>query len=248
MLPQAKNAEKAGIPSCGWYALYTRHQHEKVIAGILSIKGFEVFLPLYTALHAWKDRNKELSLPLFPCYVFLWGGLERRLDILATPGVCTFVGTNGRAAMIPSGEIEALRRATEGSLRMEPYPYLQHGERVRVKSGPFEGIEGILTLKKNVYRLVITVELLGKSAAVELDRSMVERVLAPVSRTASHPLPGASPVLSRGREAASKQESDWPASSPSGQPGGGPSLPESRGREPGPAASGPDSVNPAAGG
>ena len=192
------------ITSRRWYVLYTRHQHEKLTAEILSNKGFEVFLPLYTALHTWKDRKKELSLPLFPCYVFLLGGLERRLDILTTPGVCSFVGINGRPATVPSEEIDAIRRATETSLRMEPYPFLQHGERVRVKSGPFEGIEGILTLKKNVYRLVLTVELLGKSAAVELDRSMVERVLTPVSRTASHALPSSSPALSRGRDGGSK--------------------------------------------
>ena len=124
--------------------------------------------------------------------------------------------------MIPSEEIDVIRQATETSLRMEPYPFLQQGERVRVKSGPFEGIEGILTLKKNVYRLVLSVELLGKSAAVEIDRSMVERVLTPISRTASHPPPSSIPALSRGREAAIEQESDWSASTLTGQPCGGP--------------------------
>lgn len=208
--------------SRGWHVLYTLHQHEKLIAEILSNKGFEVFLPLYTAIHTWKDRKKELSLPLFPCYVFLWGGQERRLDILTTPGIFSFVGINGRPAIVPSEEIDAIRRATETSLRMEPYPFLQHGERVRVKSGPFEGIEGILTLKKSVYRLVLTVELLGKSAAVEIDRSMVERALTPVSRTASHPPPSSSPVLSRGREAAIKKEFPWSASTLTVQPGGEP--------------------------
>ena len=168
----------------GWFVLYTRHRHEKLIAKSLSNKGFEVFLPLYAALRTWKDRKKELSLPLFPCYVFLRGKLERQLEILTTPGVSSVITIDGQPAVVPSQEIESIRRATTMSLRVEPYPFLQYGERVRIKSGPFEGIEGILTLQKNVYRLVLSVEMLGKSVAVEIDRSMVERALAPVSRVA----------------------------------------------------------------
>lgn len=158
-----------------WYALYTRNQHEKAVRGMLSNKGFEVFLPLYTAIHSWKDRKKELRLPLFPCYIFLKGGLDRRLDVLTTPGVCFFVGANG-PAVIPSAEIDGIRRATDSSLVIEPHPFVRCGDRVRVKSGPFEGIEGILVRKKSLYRLVLSVELLGRSAAVEIDSAMVERI------------------------------------------------------------------------
>jgi len=159
----------------GWHALYTRFQHEKVVARILSNKRFEVFLPLYFAVHQWKDRVKGLSLPLFPCYVFVRGGLARRLEIVTTPGVCDFVGITGKPSAIPESEIEAVRRVIEKSRGVEPHPFLDCGDRVRVKSGPLEGIEGTLVRKKNSFRLVLSVELLQKSVAVELDVATVER-------------------------------------------------------------------------
>jgi transcription antitermination factor NusG len=162
-------------PELAWYALYTRHQHEKTVADILSRKGFEVFLPLYSVVHRWKDRNKQLSLPLYPGYVFLHDDLERRLPILVTPGVHSIVGTAGAPEPIPDSEIHAVKRVIESSLAVEPYPYLQCGDRVRVQSGPLEGIEGVLVRKKNAYRLVLTVEILMKSVAVEIDASLVER-------------------------------------------------------------------------
>lgn len=161
-----------------WYALYTRHQHEKLVAEILSKKGFEVFLPLYEAAHRWKDRTKLLTLPLFPSYVFLRGGLDRQLHIVTTPGVHSIVAIGSRAAAIPEAEITAVRRTLESSARVEPHPFLKCGDRVRVVSGPLEGIEGILTRVKNLFRLVISVEMLQKSVAVEVEASIVERVLS----------------------------------------------------------------------
>ena len=166
-----------------WHAIYTRHQHEKIVAQILSYKGFEVFLPLYDTVHRWKDRDKKLSLPLFPCYVFLKGGLERRFDIVTTPGMYSFVGTENRAAIIPAEEIEAVRRAVESPLRLEPHPFLKCGDRVRVKSGPLAGVEGVLTRKKNLYRLVLSVELLQQAVSLDIDAHLVEKV---ASQTA-HP-------------------------------------------------------------
>ena len=161
----------------GWHALYTRHQHEKTVADLLSKKGFEVFLPLYTTTHRWKDRNKTMSLPLYPSYVFLHGGLDRRLAILTTPGTIGVVGHAGYSSTIPDEEIEAIRRLVESTLKAEPYPFLRRGDWVRVKSGPLEGIEGILVRKKNIYRLVLSVELLQKSVSVEIDASLVERAM-----------------------------------------------------------------------
>ena len=169
-----------------WYALYTRHQHEKAVANILSNKGFEVFLPLYTAAHRWKDRTKQLSLPLFPSYVFLWSCLDRRLDVLTTPGVHDFVGWGGRPAPIPQTEIEAVRRTVETALRVEPHPFLRCGDRVRVRHGSLAGIEGILVRKKGLFRLVLSVEMLAKSVAVEMDVSAVERVPARNTETTSY--------------------------------------------------------------
>jgi transcription antitermination factor NusG len=161
-----------------WYALYTRHQHEKTVADILSRKGFEIFLPLYSTIHRWKDRNKQLSLPLYPGYVFVYDNLERKLPILTTPGVHSIVGMAGCPEPIPDSEIHAVRRILESSLAVEPHPYLRCGDRVRVLMGPLEGIEGILVRKKNDFRLVLSVEMLMKSVAVEIDAALVERTAA----------------------------------------------------------------------
>lgn len=157
-----------------WYALSTRHQHEKAAADLLAKKGFETFLPLYSATHRWKDRNKVLSLPLYPCYVFLRGGFDRRLQILTTPGVLGVVGFGGRPGIIPDREVEAIRQVVSSRVLAEPCPFLKCGDWVRVKSGALEGIEGILVRKKNLYRLVLSVELLQQSVAVEVDASTVE--------------------------------------------------------------------------
>src|SRR5271169_576679 len=163
-------------PSPGWYAIYTRHQHEKVVSRLLSEKGFEVFLPLYEVARRWKDRTKLLSLPLFPSYVFVSGGLERRLDIVTTPGFYRFVGTGDHPDFIPPAEIAAIRQAFAGGSRIEPCPYLKSGDWVRIVDGPLAGIEGILARKKNAFRLVLSVELLEKSVAVEVDTCLVERI------------------------------------------------------------------------
>jgi len=161
-----------------WYALYTRHQHEKTAAEVLTAKGFEVFLPLYPAVRQWKDRIKRLSLPLFPCYVFIQASLDRRLHVMTTPGVHAYVGVEGRAARIPEAEIEGIRRTIDNLLHVEPHPFLRSGDWVRVKSGPLEGIEGILVRKTNQCRLVLSVEMLEKSVAVEVDPAVVERSAA----------------------------------------------------------------------
>jgi len=173
--------------SAPWYALHTNYQHEKAAARILTQKGFDIFLPLYDVAHRWKDRTKHLSLPLFPCYVFIQGGLERRLEVLNTPGVFAFVGWSGRAAAIPEEEIEAVLKMMEGSLKVEPHPFLRCGDWVRVKSGPLQGIEGILARKKNLFRLVLSVEMLQKSVAVEVDVTAVECVARPEVAPAHKP-------------------------------------------------------------
>ena len=159
-----------------WHAIYTRHQHEKTVARILTIKGFETFLPLYQVRRRWQDRAKLLSLPLFPCYVFLRGDLERRLDIVTTPGMHAFVSSAGRPASISAVEIDAIRRGVESGAYLEPHPFVKSGDWVRVKSGSLEGIQGILVRKKTLYRLVLSVEMLGKAAAVEVDVTQIERL------------------------------------------------------------------------
>jgi len=173
-----------------WWALYTRHQHEHVIADTLTSKGFEVFLPLYQSLRRWKDRKKMLMLPLFPCYVFVRGGMNRRLDIVSTPGVHMILSNGNHAAIVPDAEIDGIRMAVAGSARVEPHPFLKCGDRVRVTRGSLEGVEGVLTRKKNLLRLVLSVEMLAQSVAVEIDASEVE----PVKPQIDHPVHGYSPI------------------------------------------------------
>ena len=171
-----QNPEHAIDTGPDWYALYTRHQHEKNVARSLSGKGFEVFLPLYTAVHRWKDRDKKLSLPLFPCYIFLRNPTERWQSILATPGVYSLVGFAKRPATIACDEINAVKRVVGSSLNLEPHPFLHCGDRVRLTAGPLEGLEGLLIRKKSTWKLVVSVEMLQRSVAVEVDATMVERV------------------------------------------------------------------------
>src|SRR5580698_9310763 len=159
-----------------WWALYTRHQHEKTVADMLSAKGFDVFLPLYESIRRWKDRSKKLTLPIFPCYVFVRGGLNRRLQVVTTPGVHMILFHGEQVAIIPEAEIQAVRRAVEGPFRVEPHPFLKVGERVRVTRGTLEGVEGILVRKKNLFRLILSVSMLSQSVAVEIDACDVEPV------------------------------------------------------------------------
>lgn len=161
-----------------WYAIHTRHQHEKAAARILEYKEFEVFLPLYQVRRRWQDRIKDISVPLFPGYLFVKEGMARSLAILTTPGVSNIVSCGGQPAAIPFSEIEGVRRVIESTLRVEPHPFLKCGDWVRVKYGPIAGVEGILLRKKNIARLVLSVGMLGKSAAVEVDASHVERIPA----------------------------------------------------------------------
>ena len=168
--------EKQADATEGWWALYTRHQHEKVVAEMLEVKGFEVFFPQYESIRKWKDRRKVLSLPLFPCYVFVRGAASRRLQVVTTPGIHMVLSHGDRFATIPEAEIEAIRRTVEGRYRVEPHPFLNCGDRVRVTRGPLGGLEGILVRKKSLYRLVLSVEMLMKSVGVEIDASDVEPV------------------------------------------------------------------------
>ena len=168
----------AGRPAPSWYALYTRHQHERAVAGMLGGKGFETFLPLYSAIHRWKDRRKAVWLPLFPGYLFLHGGLERRLEVVGTPGVLTFVGPGGHPGPIPQPEIDAIRQAIETRLQVQPYPFLRCGDLVRVIAGPLAGIEAVLVREKGLHRLVLSVELLQQSVALEIETACVEPVRA----------------------------------------------------------------------
>lgn len=172
----AAEDDMQGAIGRGWWALYTRHQHEKNVASVLSGKGEETFLPLYESLRHWKDRSKKLWLPLFPGYVFIREAPERRLQVVSTPGIHMIVSRGDQFAVIADAEIESLRIALDGPSRVEPHPYLQSGERVRVIRGPLEGLQGILVRRKSLCRLVLSVEMLAQSACVEVNACDIEPI------------------------------------------------------------------------
>ena len=163
------NAGATPASEIGWWAVYTKHQHEKVSAEILSLKGAEVFLPLYSSIRRWKDRNITLSLPLFPSYVFVRAQPDVRLKVLSTPGIFTIVTHGTQLAVVSHREIQSLRRAVQGPQPVGPYPFLRTGEKVQITRGALSGVEGILVRQKNLCRVVISVEMLAHSAAVEVN-------------------------------------------------------------------------------
>jgi transcription antitermination factor NusG len=159
-----------------WYAAYTCANHEKRVAEQLDQRSIELFLPRYETVRCWKDRRVRLQLPLFPGYVFVRIALRDRLPVLQIPGVVRLVGFNGLPTAIPEGEVEALREALARQLRAEPHPYLTVGRRVRISSGPLAGLEGILERKRKRFRIVLSIPLIMRSIAVEVDSADVEPI------------------------------------------------------------------------
>jgi len=167
-----------------WYVAQTCSRHEKTVAEQLGCRGIENFLPLYERVSRWKDRRVRLQLPLFAGYVFIHLPLRDRLRVLEIPGVARLVGFGGLPTAVPNEEMEALREALKGNLRMGPHPYLNAGRRVLITGGPLAGLEGILVRKKNQYRLVLSIELIQRAVFVDVDVADV----AP--QRGSVPLPG----------------------------------------------------------
>lgn len=158
-----------------WFAVYTAPCHEKRVAQQLSLREIEYFLPLYHARRQWKDGSKvNLSLPLFPGYIFARIRRKERVRVLEVPKVVSIVqGLNREPAQLPDSEIEALRSGLQ-VLPAEPHPFLRVGQRARIKTGPLAGREGLLVRKKNSARLVLTLELIMQSIALEIDADNLE--------------------------------------------------------------------------
>jgi transcription antitermination factor NusG len=151
-----------------WYAAYTRANHEKRIADRLGALEVEHYLPLYASVRRWKDRRVRLQLPLFPSYVFVCLSRKDRLAVLQIPGVVHLVGCKGVPIPIPDGEIVRIREFLSQGHVAEPYRYLTVGRRVRVASGPLQGIEGVVVNRKNRQRFVISFEAIQRSISVEV--------------------------------------------------------------------------------
>jgi len=164
------------IQDLPWYALYVNARHEKVVERQLEERRIETFLPLYRSWRRWKDRRKQVELALIPSYVFVRIQEEDKLRVLKVPGVVNVVSFNGRMASLPEREIDALRNALENQIYAEPCPYLRVGRKVRVVRGPMEGAEGILARKKEKCRMVISVDVLMRSVAVEVDGADLEAI------------------------------------------------------------------------
>ena len=159
-----------------WYALHTRSRHEKVAHDQLCAKGIQNLLPLWRKRSVWKDRIKMIDVPLFSGYIFGHFPLKQKLDVLQTVGVVRIVGLNSQPFPVPDEQIEAVQTMIEQHLRYDPHPFLQEGMRVRVKRGVLRGAEGILLTKKQHYRLIISVDLIQKSVAVDIDSADVEPI------------------------------------------------------------------------
>jgi len=156
-------------PVLRWFAVTVHHQHEKALARHLTTIGLESFLPLYRTRRIWSDRVKELELPLFPRYVFVRLTSRNRTEVLRIPGVRTIVGRGKETAYVTEAEIAALKAMVSSGLPVQPWPYLKSGDWVRITHGPLQGLEGILVRQKDSWRVVVSVQLLQRAVAVEVD-------------------------------------------------------------------------------
>jgi transcription antitermination factor NusG len=159
-----------------WYAVQTRPKHEKSVSGFLEGKGYEQLLPLYQSWHRHSGRIQGVHLPLFKGYLFCRFDPQRRLPILMTPGVTMILGRGRQPEPIPSEEIAQIQASCDSGLQVTPWPYLERGDLVRVECGPLQGVEGIFVNEKNTSCLVVSIEILRRSLAVEVDRSCVRPI------------------------------------------------------------------------
>lgn len=152
-----------------WYAAYTCANHEGTVVKHLALRSVECFLPRGQSTKRWKDRRVQVQPPLFPGYVFVHIGLPERLHVLQIPGVVRLVGFSGTPTALPDEQIEALKRTLTAGRFAEPYPYLAAGRHVEVSSGPFAGLKGILLRRKGKFRFVMSIELIQRSVAIDID-------------------------------------------------------------------------------
>ena len=160
-----------------WLAAYTRSRHESIVADQLQQKGLATLLPIYERLSRWSDRIRRMHTPLFPGYVFVCADHAERARVLCTVGVVNLVSRGGKPVPLSDEDIDRLRFCSENPSAIEPHPFLRLGQRVRVKHGLFAGWEGVLLEKKNSSRLVITIEHIMKSVAIDLHGADVEALV-----------------------------------------------------------------------
>jgi len=162
-----------------WYAIYVKSRHEFKVVERLTKSGIEAFLPAVERIRKWKDRKKLVKFPLFPGYLFVH--IEKSYDLiirtLKTPGVVRMLySANGEPAAVPEDQIIPLKIAIENKKEIDLYPYLKEGQTVRIKSGAFEGITGILKNKEKTHYLIVSIDILKRSVSIKIDTSLVELV------------------------------------------------------------------------
>lgn len=161
-----------------WYVARTQPRHEKCVASHLNTRGVDHFLPVYEKLSQWKDRRMRVRLPLFPGYVFVHLAYAERFQALSIPSVMGLVTFGGKPAAVDSHELEVLRRGLDAKGLASPCPYLKTGQRVRVVSGIFAGLTGIIRRRQGHTRLVVSIDDIQRSIALSLDGAEVEPISA----------------------------------------------------------------------
>jgi len=170
-----RGAEPAISPA--WFAIRVKPRHEKVTAHHLHSRGLEEFLPLYRSSRQWSDRTQVVELPLFDGYLFCRFSRDTLIPVLSAPGVLYVVSHGVDPAPVEEDEIAAIRRLVESRMPIGPWPYLREGQRVRICCGALKGLEGVLVHLKGQSRVVVSVHLLQRSVAADVDRETVEPVL-----------------------------------------------------------------------
>ena len=171
-----------GSDSQQWFALQVRTRWESSTALLLSGKGYSTFLPTYKLRKRWKGKMREVDAALFPGYVFCNFDAQKRLPVLITPGVISVVGQGRIPQPVEQREIQSIQTIVASGFRAEPWPYLEIGQRIRIEQDALEGLEGILVNFKGNQRLVVSVSLLRRSVALEIDRQCVRPIGAGPAR------------------------------------------------------------------
>ncbi|MBI4442283.1 MAG: UpxY family transcription antiterminator [Acidobacteria bacterium] len=159
-----------------WYALSVKPQHEKRVATRLRYRGWEEFLPLHRSQRFWSDRIKKLDLPLFPGYVFCRFSLENHRSVLEIPSVTSIIGFGNIPTPVSDKEIFDLKNLVASGFPLEPWPFLKVGQKIRIERGSLKGLEGILLQVRDSWRVVVSIFLLQRSIAVEIDAAFVSAI------------------------------------------------------------------------
>lgn len=169
---------QSALEHLSWYAIQTMPRHERRVAAELQRKELRTFLPLFPSTRQWSDRQRVLDMPLFPGYVFVQmnPSPDVRISVLRTSGVTSFVGVRGVGVPIPESQIAAVETILDQRLQCSPYPFPDIGQRVRIRGGSLEGIEGILTEIKGDQSLVISVALIQRSLVIRVAGYRIEPV------------------------------------------------------------------------